>query len=182
MGKKPKLLLNCCCAPCSSSVLEQLEKDYDITLYFYNPNIFPEAEYNKRAAEVKKLLNIVKKYKAVYEKYNHEEFLFGIKGLEGEKEGGLRCHKCYEIRLRKTAEYALNNGFEFFATTLSVSPYNNAEFINELGAKIEDEVQGKVKYLSANFKKKNGFLRVSQLSKEYGLYRQNYCGCEFSMR
>ena len=145
MEKKPKLLLNCCCAPCSSSVLEQLEKDYDITLYFYNPNIFPEAEYNKRAREVKKLIDIVKKHKAVYEKYNHEKFLSGIKGLEQEKEGGLRCHKCYEIRLRKTADYALNNGFEFFTTTLSVSPYKNAEFINEIGEKVEKELQDAVK-------------------------------------
>lgn len=177
---KPTLLLHCCCAPCSSSVLEQLKEDYDITLYFYNPNIAPLEEYDRRAKELGKLLNIVGQKNAIYEEYNHEEFLDFVKGLEGEKEGGARCHKCYELRLRKTAQIARQKGFDFFTTTLSVSPYKNAEYLNELGDKIERETGAK--YLPANFKKKNGFLRVSQLSKEYGLYRQNYCGCEFSFR
>lgn len=177
---KPTLLLHCCCAPCSSSVLEQLKEDYDITLYFYNPNIAPKEEHDRRAEELERLLKIVGQKPAIYEEYNHEEFLSFVKGLEKEKEGGARCHKCYELRLRKTAQMAKQKGFDFFTTTLSVSPYKNAEYLNELGAKIEQEVGAK--YLPANFKKKNGFLRVSQLSKEYGLYRQNYCGCEFSFR
>ena len=177
---KPTLLLHCCCAPCSSSVLEQLKEDYDITLYFYNPNISPKEEHDRRAEELERLLKIVGQKPAIYEEYNHEEFLSFVKGLEKEKEGGARCHKCYELRLRKAAQMAKQKGFDFFTTTLSVSPYKNAEYLNELGAKIEREVGAK--YLPANFKKKNGFLRVSQLSKEYGLYRQNYCGCEFSFR
>ncbi len=183
MEKKPTLLLHCCCGPCSSSVLEQLASDYDITIFYYNPNTAPEEEYDKRAGELKKLLKIVGQNKAIYEKYDHEEFLSQIKGLESEPEGGKRCHKCYELRLKKTAQVAADKGFDFFTTTLSVSPYKNAELLNELGKKIGQELNSdKTKYLPANFKKRNGFLRVSQLCKEYGLYRQEYCGCEFSIR
>lgn len=183
MRNKPRLLLHCCCAPCSSSVLEQLADEYDITLYFYNPNVFPDTEYYKRAKELEKLVNITGKYKIIYEKYNHDEFLKNVAGLEQEKEGGLRCHSCYELRLRKAAEAAKKGNFDFFTTTLSVSPYKNADILNEIGNRIELEIGNRqTRYFPANFKRNDGFLRVSQLSKKYGLYRQNYCGCEFSIR
>ena len=178
-GAKPKLLLHACCAPCSSYVLEYLSEVFDITLYFYNPNISPEKEYVFRSAELIRLVGEMGlSIKVVIEKYSPKEFFEIANGLESQKEGGERCFKCYELRLRKAGEYAKENGFDYFTTTLSISPYKNAEALNEIGGRVA-EAKG-VKYLFSDFKKKNGYKRSIELSKEYSLYRQNYCGCIFS--
>ena len=174
---KNKLLLHACCAPCSSSCIERLKEYFDITVYFYNPNMDSEKEYNLRAEEQKRLCQIMQ-VDCVIEKYNKEEFLSVVTGLENEREGGARCVKCFDMRLDKTAEYALKNGFNYFTTTLTVSPLKNADLLNKIGAKISSE-KG-VAFLHTDFKKQNGYKRSIELSKEYSLYRQNYCGCEFS--
>ena len=173
-GGKPKLLLHCCCAPCSSAVLERLTKHFNITLYYYNPNIYPIEEYNHRAEEFKKL-----DVKIIKEDYNHQEFLNLCKELANEKEGGTRCRKCIELRMRKTFEFAKNNNFDVVTTTLSISPHKDAEFINQIGERLQDEYN--IKYLHADFKKQNGYLRSIELCKNLGIYRQDYCGCEFSI-
>jgi predicted adenine nucleotide alpha hydrolase (AANH) superfamily ATPase len=178
-GEKPRLLLHACCAPCSSYVLEYLNEHFDITLYFYNPNISPEKEYIFRQAELIRLVGEMGlPITVVSEKYSPEEFFEVSKGLEKEPEGGERCFKCYRLRLLKTAEYAKKNGFQFFTTTLSISPYKNAEKLNEIGGELSEKVG--VNYLYSDFKKKNGYKRSIELSKEYNLYRQDYCGCIFS--
>ena len=174
---KNKLLLHACCAPCSSSCIERLKEHFDITVYFYNPNMDSEKEYNLRAEEQKRLCKIMQ-VDCVVEKYNKEEFLSVVAGLENEREGGARCDKCFDMRLDKTAEYALKNGFDYFTTTLTVSPLKNADLLNKIGDKISSE-KG-VAFLHTDFKKQNGYKRSIELSKEYSLYRQNYCGCEFS--
>lgn len=174
---KNKLLLHACCAPCSSSCIERLKEYFDITVYFYNPNMDSEKEYNLRAEEQKRLCQIMQ-VDCVIERYNKEEFLSVVTGLENEREGGTRCVKCFDMRLDKTAEYALKNGFDYFTTTLTVSPLKNADLLNKIGAKISSE-KG-VAFLHTDFKKQNGYKRSIELSKEYGLYRQNYCGCIFS--
>ncbi|MBE7076405.1 MAG: epoxyqueuosine reductase QueH [Clostridiales bacterium] len=172
---KPKLLLHVCCAPCYSGVFERL-KDFDLTLYYYNPNTYPEEEYEVRYHEFEKF----NQNKIVKEKYNHNEFLEKAIGLEQEKEGGSRCEKCIRLRIEKSFQFALDNGYDYVTTSLSVSPYKNAEFINNLGKELEEKFG--VKYLFADFKKENGYLKSIQNSKEFGLYRQDYCGCEFSNR
>jgi predicted adenine nucleotide alpha hydrolase (AANH) superfamily ATPase len=178
-GEKSRLLLHACCAPCSSYVLEYLRGYFDITLYFYNPNISPKEEYVFRQAELIRLVGEMGlPITVVSEKYSPEEFFEVSKGLEKEPEGGERCFKCYRLRLLKTAEYAKKNGFQFFTTTLSISPYKNAEKLNEIGKEISEKVG--VNYLYSDFKKKNGYKRSIELSKEYNLYRQDYCGCIFS--
>lgn len=172
-----KLLLHSCCAPCSSGVLDAV-KDYDVTVYFYNPNIFPAEEYEKRAQEQMKFLDLMG-IKYVIEDHRANEFYDCVKGLENQKEGGLRCIECFKLRLKRTYEYAKSHGFDAYTTTLSVSPYKNYDNIVKVGDMFSDD---KTKFLPFNFKKNDGYLKSIQNSKKYGLYRQNYCGCEFSIR
>ncbi len=177
----PNLLLHACCAPCSSYVLEILSQYFNITILYYNPNITSEDEYNKRLFEVKRFIEEVK-YKnpvSIMEiGYNPQEFFQAVKGLENEKEGGKRCFECYKLRMKKTAEIARDNNFDYFTTTLSISPYKNVNYVNEIGCECEKIYN--IKYLYADFKKKNGYKRSIELSSKYHLYRQNYCGCIYS--
>lgn len=177
---KPKLLLHSCCGPCSSYVLEYLSKYFEITLYYYNPNIFPPEEYEKRFLNQKKVIEKTGWATIMASDYDHGEFLTAVKGLETEPEGGARCTECFKIRLLKTAKAARDGGFDYFATTLSVSPHKNAALLGELGEKIGEEYG--VKHLPSDFKKREGYKRSIELSKELDLYRQDYCGCEFSKR
>ena len=179
----PKLLLHSCCAPCSSYVLEYLSKYFEITVFYYNPNIFPENEYTKRILEQQMLIQDMKFQHPVSflaGNYDRDRFREMAKGLEHLKEGGDRCFKCYELRLTESARIAKEAGFDYYTTTLSISPLKNAEKLNEIG----NEVGAKygVRYLQSDFKKKNGYKRSIELSNEYGLYRQDYCGCEYSYR
>lgn len=180
LENKPKLLLHSCCAPCSSYVLEYLSKHFDITVLYYNPNIYPEKEYFFRENEQERFINQVfsNDVKFKKEEYNPDEFYTAVKGLEGIKEGGERCFKCYHLRLEKTAQIAKKNNFDYFTTTLSISPYKNAEKLNEIGEALSEKYG--VKYLVSDFKKKNGYKRSTELSREYNIYRQDYCGCVFS--
>lgn len=178
----PTLLLHVCCAPCSSYVLEYLSSIFSITVYFYNPNIYPEEEYILRLKELKKFIteyqgkNPIRMEEAAY---LPAEFYTAVQGLENEKEGGGRCKKCYALRLEAVAKIAAELSFDYFTTTLSVSPLKNASFINELGEDLGKKYG--ISFLYADFKKKEGYKRSIELSKQYGMYRQNYCGCEFSM-
>lgn len=173
--EKKKLLIHACCGPCSTSVLELLNKYFLIDVLYYNPNIYPEEEYKKRLNELKKVSKNVISFS-----YDSDLFTNLVKGLETEKEGGLRCYKCIEARLRKTATYAKENGYDFFTTTLSVSPHKNSKMINEIGYKLEKEYN--IKYLYSDFKKKEGYKRSITLSKDLNLYRQTYCGCKYSIK
>ena len=177
-SNKPKLLLHSCCAPCSSWVLEKLKNFFEITVCYYNPNIYPQSEYIKRKTEQIKLLKLLN-INFLNIEYNEEEFLCGVCGLEKEKEGGARCNKCFYIRLKKIAELAEVNGFEYFGTTLTVSPHKNDQIINKIGEELQSQ---NVKFLYSNFKKENGYLNSINLSKKYNLYRQDYCGCRFSLQ
>ena len=181
-GEKPRLLLHVCCAPCSSYVLEYIARRFDLTLYFYNPNIAPEKEYDFRYRELVRLLEECSytEVKTIREIYDPREFDAIAKGVEGEPEGGARCYKCYRLRLQKTAEAAKSGGFEYFTTTLSISPHKNAEWLNRIGLELETEIG--VPYLCSDFKKKGGYQRSIVLSKEHNLYRQDYCGCIYSKR
>lgn len=177
----PTLLLHSCCAPCSSYVLEYLSSKFKITVFYYNPNISPESEYTKRIYEQQSLISrMPAKYPVdfIAGNYDHELFLEMAAGLEHVKEGGKRCFLCYEMRLRECAKIAKEAGYDYFTTTLSISPLKNADKLNEIGFRLEEEYG--VKYLMADFKKKNGYKRSIELSKEYNLYRQNYCGCIYS--
>ena len=179
----PSLLLHSCCAPCSSYVLEYLGQYFNITVFYYNPNIFPESEYTKRILEQQTLIGQLRvKYPVSFiaGSYDKDRFYEMAKGLEHVKEGGERCMKCYELRLRESAWIAKSGGFDYFTTTLSISPMKNAARLNEIGLRLQEEYG--VNYLISDFKKKNGYKRSIELSKEYGLYRQDYCGCEFSVR
>ncbi len=181
--KKQKMLLHACCAPCSSHVLELLSKEYDITLYFYNPNITEKMEYEKRYKELLRFISeapFAVDIVAVDGGFDADSFFDMSKGLEDAPERGARCYKCYEMRMEAASMYAANNSFDVFTTTLSISPHKNAGWINEIGAMCEEKYG--VAYLYSDFKKKNGYARSIQLSKEYGLYRQDYCGCIFSKR
>lgn len=181
--KIPRLLLHSCCAPCSSYVLEYLSDCFDITVFYYNPNIYPESEYTKRILEQQTLIGEMDtKYPVSFiaGHYDRERFYEMAAGMEHLKEGGERCLKCYELRLREAAELAVKGGFEYFTTTLSISPLKNADRLNEIGLRLETEFG--VRYLQSDFKKKNGYKRSIELSKEFGLYRQDYCGCEFSFK
>lgn len=181
-GRK-SLLLHACCAPCSSYVLEYLTDFFDISLLYYNPNIFPESEYLKRVEQVKKLLSempLKSSVRLVEGRYDPKEFFELSKGLETVPEGGERCFKCYRLRLEEAAREAKKGGFDYFTTTLSISPHKNADKLNEIGEELEGQYG--VKYLYADFKKKNGYKRSIELSRIYGLYRQDYCGCVFSKR
>lgn len=179
----PTLLLHSCCAPCSSYVIEYLSAYFKITVFYYNPNLYPDEEYAKRSAEQKKFIscfNAPNPVSFIEVGFDPQEFYQKIKGLENEKEGGARCEKCFELRLQKTAELARERGFDYFATTLTISPMKNAELINAIGSRLACDIG--VSYLPSDFKKKNGYKRSTELSKEYGLYRQSYCGCVFSKR
>lgn len=177
----PSLLLHSCCAPCSSYVLEYLTRFFHITVYYYNPNISYEEEYQRRIEEQKRLIgrlpvkNPVRFRQGVYEP---ERFYELAKGLESCPEGGERCFRCYELRLEETARLAKKEGFDYFTTTLSISPHKNAAKLNEIGERLS--VKYATPYLGADFKKKNGYKRSIELSKEYELYRQDYCGCVYS--
>ncbi|MDD6035862.1 MAG: epoxyqueuosine reductase QueH [Lachnospiraceae bacterium] len=180
-GRVPTLLLHSCCAPCSSYVLEYLSDFFRITVLYYNPNISPAEEYKARVAEQKRLISElpVKHPVAFLEgEYRPEHFYHAVKGLEHCTEGGDRCTVCYELRLREAAEAAAGGGFEFFTTTLSISPLKNAEKLNSIGRSLSEEYG--VSYLYSDFKKKNGYKRSIELSAQYHLYRQDYCGCVFS--
>ncbi len=179
LNVRPKLLLHACCAPCSSYVLEYIAKHFDLTLFFYNPNISPEAEYTARLDELKRF-NHAAGYNVpvLAPEYDSSPFYDSVRGMEQIPEGGSRCRICYELRLRKTAEAAKAGGFDFFTTTLSISPHKNAAWLNEIGYSLEKELG--IPWLASDFKKKNGYKRSIELSAEYGLYRQDYCGCEFS--
>ena len=181
LGKVPTLLLHTCCAPCSSAVLLRLADYFKITVFYYNPNIEPEEEYEKRKEEQKRFL---KEFKIKYPisfldcDYDHEDFQKMSQGLEQEKEGGARCFKCYRLRLYKTAQKALEMHFDYFGTSLTVSPYKNAQKINEIGEELAS--QFRVSFLYSDFKKHDGYRESIRMSKEYHLYRQDYCGCHFS--
>ncbi len=180
-GRRPRLLLHSCCGPCSSAVLERLAAHFDLTLLYYNPNIEPEAEYLHRLSEQRRLLSLLPFRVGLLPcGYDHEAFSAFAPSLADAPEGGDRCMACFALRLNFTAKAAKEHGFEYFTTTLSVSPHKNAEAINCIGAAAA-ETAG-VKYLAADFKKKNGYLRSLQLSREYDLYRQDYCGCQYSRR
>ncbi|MBQ5590777.1 MAG: epoxyqueuosine reductase QueH [Clostridia bacterium] len=182
-GAKPSLLLQACCAPCSSYVLEYLNEIFDITLLFFNPNISPLKEYLFRAEELKRLVNempMKNKPSIVVCEYDNEPFFEMAKGLEDLAEGNERCFLCYKLRLDKAAQFAKEQGFDYFCTTLSISPHKNAEKLNEIGGELSEKYG--VEYLYSDFKKKNGYKRSIELSKEYNLYRQDYCGCVFSKK
>lgn len=177
---KKRMLLHACCGPCASGVIPQIINDYDITLYYNNPNMDTLAEYNKRLEAIISLVEQMNKeynsnIKLITEPYNHDEFSSKIKGLESEPEGGKRCDICFALRLDATAKYAKDFGYEIFASTLSVSPYKDYEKINSIGNALSQKYN--IEYLESNFKKKNGYLLSIQNSKKYGLYRQHYCGC-----
>lgn len=182
-GKTPSLLLHSCCGPCSTYVLEYLAEYFAITLYYYNPNIYPAAEYEKRFTEQKRVLSALPVKNPVLllpADYDHAMFSAAAAGFEGEREGGARCEKCFILRLEDTARKAASLGFDYFTTTLSVSPHKNAALLNEIGKAMAEKYG--VSYLTADFKKREGYKRSLELSADLGLYRQNYCGCEFSIR
>ena len=179
---KPTLLLQCCCAPCSSAVLERLCEHFKLKLYFYNPNIYPDEEYEKRLAQFDKLLAcpaLGNDIEIITAEYEPEVFNAAVKGLESEREGGKRCEACFKLRLFETARKAKELGADYFCTTLTVSPHKNSALLNEIGIKAEKEYG--VKFLRSDFKKKEGYKRSTELSNELGLYRQNYCGCKYSI-
>lgn len=179
----PTLLIHACCAPCSSYVIEYLSEYFSITIFYYNPNIYPNTEYLRRLNETKKFVNSFKTknpVKFIETKYNYNDFYDKIAGLEHLGERSKRCYNCFELRMEAAAIYALNNNYDFFTTTLSISPYKNCDWINQIG-----ECLGKkydIKYLYADFKKRNGYIKSIELSKKYGLYRQDYCGCIYSKK
>ena len=182
-NRVPALLLHSCCAPCSSYCLEYLSQYFHITVDYYNPNIYPEEEYHMRVQEQQRLIrDLPAKYPIAFREgaYDKESFYEMARGLEEEKEGGERCFRCYELRLREAAETARSLGMDYFTTTLSISPLKNAEKLNEIGDALTEEYG--VAYLNSDFKKKNGYKRSVELSGQYGMYRQYYCGCVFSKR
>lgn len=191
--QKPRLLLHSCCGPCSSSVLELLVEHFYIEIFYYNPNIYPQTEYFRRLEEQKRFVkdflggNAPIVTETLYAPDDFYECVKKISGYESMGEKGERCWACYELRMKKAFEYAVENNFDFFTTTLSISPHKSAAKINEIGEKLEKSVQknadeiNTVKYLYADFKKKNGFKRSLELSNQYNLYRQDYCGCVFSV-
>lgn len=180
LNTKPRLLLHACCAPCSSHTLLLLKDYFDITIFFSNDNIYPSNEFYKRLAEiecfVKKIDNNIN---VIFDSYKPEDYYNSIKGLEELGEKSKRCYNCYKLRLEKTVQVAKRENFDFFTTTLSISPYKVEKWINEIGYMLEDKYD--VKYLYSNFKKEEGYKHSIELSKEYSLYRQDYCGCKFSL-
>jgi len=177
-GKTPRLLLHCCCAPCTSGVLGRLTA-FVVDLFFFNPNISPAEEHERRLAELWRFADEAGHAGArIAPAYSPEEFFAAAKGLEAAPEGGARCMKCFELRLGRAAEYAAAHGYDYFATTLTVSPHKNADALNAIGGRLGEEYG--VKYLCSDFKKKEGYKLSIEMSKKYGLYRQDYCGCMFS--
>ena len=177
------LLLHACCAPCSSTVLERLGNFFNISILYYNPNITNKDEYEKRLEEIRKFTSSFDtKYpiEVISGRYEPKEFFDIVRGLEDEPERGKRCYKCYELRLKETAKIAKEKGFDYFTTTLSLSPYKDAKWINEIGEELEKELE--VNFLYSDFKKRNGYKRSIELSNEFNLYRQDYCGCVYSVR
>ena len=181
-GARPKLALHACCAPCSSAVLERLHEAFDIDLFYYNPNIAPEEEFRRRVGEQRRLVEQMplQRVRVTEGPYDAGRYYELVRGHEGDPEGGARCAICFEMRLRRTAEFARETGADYFTTTLSISPLKDARLLNELGARIAAEAG--VAYLHSDFKKKDGYKRSCALSETYGLYRQDYCGCVFSRR
>ena len=182
-GRVPRLLLHSCCAPCSSYVLEYLSRYFEITVFYYNPNIYPPEEFGKRVEEQKRLIAQLPAEHPISfldGPYEPERFYEMARGLEQVPEGGERCFKCYRLRLTETAKMARAGKYDYFTTTLSISPLKNAEKLNEIGGQLAKDYG--VDYLYSDFKKRNGYKRSTELSREYGLYRQDYCGCVFSMR
>ena len=182
-GETPTLLLHSCCAPCSSYVLEYLSRYFKITVFYYNPNIYPPEEYYKRHEEQERFISMLPAENPISfigSEHMSERFYEAVKGLEHIREGGERCFACYRMRLERTAEIAKERGFDYFTTTLSISPMKNAAKLNEIGGELAEKYG--VAYLFSDFKKKGGYLRSTQLSREYGIYRQNYCGCVFSKK
>ena len=180
-GTRPRLLLHACCAPCSSYVLQYLSSVFDITLYFYNPNITPKEENDFRAEELRRLcekMPLSSTPEIIVEEYEPEKFYEAVKGMEHLPEGEARCAVCYRLRLEKTVQRAKELSFDYFTTTLTISPYKRAEWLNAIGGELGDKYG--VPYLFSDFKKKNGYKISCELSREYDLYRQDYCGCEFS--
>ena len=178
---KPKLLLHSCCGPCSSAVLERISDYFDIDVFYYNPNIDSADEFYRRSDEQIKLvedLGLDDKIDVKVIKYKHQEFLSYIKGFEKYEEGGARCFRCYRQRLEETAKYAAENNYDYFTTTLSISPHKDSQILNRLGKFLSEKY--KVNYLFSDFKKKNGFKRSVELTDKFNMYRQDYCGCEFS--
>lgn len=178
-----KLLLHACCAPCSSAVLERIANFFQITIYYYNPNITDQEEYQKRIEELKKLISLVKpkhEIKLIEGAWEPEKYNAIAKGLENEPERGKRCYKCYELRLEETAKLAEQLKIPYFCTTLTLSPHKNSNWINEIGENLDKEYNST--YLYSDFKKKDGYKRSIELSKQYNLYRQDYCGCIYSKR
>jgi predicted adenine nucleotide alpha hydrolase (AANH) superfamily ATPase len=180
-SKRPKLLLHSCCAPCSSYVLQLLSQYFDIEVFFFNPNIHPEEEYIKRLEEQIRLIKEMGlSYKVVGTEHESQLFYDAVKGYEKMGEGSERCFRCFELRLDKAAQYGKTNGFDYFTTTLTISPLKNAAKINEIGLELENKYN--IKFLNSDFKKNNGYKASVDLSKQYNLYRQNYCGCIFSQQ
>ena len=175
---KPTILLHSCCGPCSTAVIAALKDYFDITVYYYNPNIEPKEEYEKRKKEQIRFLNEIKYVNYIDCDYDNESFKEIAKGLEKEKEGGPRCSKCFYLRMKGTALKAKENNFDYFGTTLTVSPHKNSQIINEIGKQIQEELD--IKYLYSDFKKHDGYLKSIELAKKYNLYRQDYCGCSYS--
>jgi len=180
MNEKPKLLLQACCGPCATQAVQKLCADYGVTAFFWGSNIYPETEYEKRLESVRKLcadLNLP----LVIHPYNPQEYFDAVKGMEDEKEGGARCEICYRLRIDAAAEYAERNGYSKFASSLTLSPHKSSAVINRIGGEAELQKAG-VQYLPSDFKENGGYANSVVLSREHGLYRQNYCGCKFSVR
>ena len=177
---KKTLLLHSCCGPCSTACIERLKQFFDVTIFYYNPNIYPKEEFEKRLYNQQKVINYFSDVKIVSPTYEEEIYLKTVKGLEGEKEGGKRCEECFKLRLRETALYAKLHGYDYFGTTLTVSSHKNEQIINKIGKEISEET--KVDFLFSDFKKHDGYKRSIDLSKQIDLYRQNYCGCRFSIK
>ena len=181
LNYKPKLFLHACCAPCSTHCLLVLKKYFDIDIYFSNDNIYPKEEYDKRLEEINNFVkDFAKNIKVIDDGYNPKDYYDAVKGKENLGERSIRCYECYKLRMKKTALKAKELGYEFFTTTLSLSPHKNSNWVNKIGYELEREIG--IKYLYSNFKKENGYLDSIKLSEEYCLYRQNYCGCEFSLK
>ncbi len=179
MSRKSKLIIHTCCAPCSAFLVEKLSNDYQVTVLYNNDNIYPKQEYFKRLTELKKYF-LTKKVPVMIMEYDHDQWLRAVQGWEGEPEKGQRCLVCYEYRLRQTAQFAKQHGFDCFASTLAISPHKLAQHINRLGQTIASEYQ--VKFLAEDWKKQDGFKQAMIVAKKQGFYRQHYCGCEFSFK
>lgn len=175
-NEKPKILVHACCAPCSSEVINELYKHGDVTIYYYNPNIYPYEEYIKRWDQFEKLPFDIE---YINGEYNEDIYLNLVNDVKNQKEGSIRCYKCYEFRIKETARYAKEHNFDYFTTTLSISPYKNSKWINELCEKYSKEYN--VEFIYSDFKKNDGYKKSIVLSKENNLYRQEYCGCRYSL-